>query len=61
MSVTPESVKKLCEKMGNRNHLAAKLEVSENTIKRWEVDISKILPANRRELERLMKQYGIAE
>ena len=58
--LTPHRVERLWKKMESRAALAAKLNVSENTIRRWEngkVDVNK--SGYRFELTRLMFEHSI--
>ena len=58
--ITTHQITKLCQKMGNINALASRLEVSEMSIRRWEkgtVDINS--SGYRFEVERILFEYGI--
>ena len=58
--ITPNRVMRLIKAMGSRNALAARMEVTENTVRRWEQKApDSISVANKRELERLLEQYEI--
>ena len=61
--ITPNKIVQLWKKMGNRNALASRLEVSEMTIRRWENGQSDSMNSGgyRFEVERLLAEYEISQ
>ena len=58
--LTPNKIKRLWKKMENRAALAARLNVSEMTIRRWELGTINVNKSGYRfELARLMFEHGI--
>jgi DNA-binding transcriptional regulator YiaG len=58
--ITKGNITKLWEILGSRAALADRLEVSENTVRRWEKGVSDInLTGYKFEVDRLLYEHGI--